>query len=371
MTLGAWLHDLDPFLWQIGPGVGLRWYGLSYAAGFVIAWAVLRWLAGRGAVLIPKERAVDAILLSAILMVVGGRLGYILFYSPSLLWEVSSSPPWWGALAIHHGGMASHGGMIGLLVAALLIARGFRDENGRRVGRCPALHVLDAYALIGPFGIFLGRIANFINGELLGRIVARAGEPAPLWSVRYPQEVRERPFELSSEQVRGLHETLRLPVPPPTAEPGLTPEPATWHPEFSAKYDALVAQVQAGSQQAAEMIEPWLSARHPSQIYQAVAEGLITGLVVWLIARRPRMPGVLAAAFLMTYGLLRIVTEYWRLPDAHLEMPRLAGLSRGQWLSLGMMLIGLALLIWRRLNQSERVGGWLRPVQSDASARPR
>jgi len=353
----AWLHDLDPFLWEISPGFGVRWYGLSYVAGFVIGWLVLRELAKRSVARIEPDRTLDMILLSAVLMVVGGRLGYILIYQPSLLWTFSNSPPWWGALAINQGGMASHGGMVGLAVAAIIIARSIHDRFPDTPLRQRTLHVLDLYALIGPFGIALGRLANFINGELLGRIASPAGQPAPWYAVKFAQEVIERPRSLSPDQVRGLHEALSLPA-PIAQDPGSISDPDLWHPDFEQRFDSLMGQLQAGSEQAARILEPWINARHPSQLYQAVAEGIVTGIVVWLVARKPRKPGVLASGFFVTYGLLRIATEFWRLPDAHLNVQRFAGLSRGQWLSTIMIVVGIWILLRARRAACARIGGW-------------
>lgn len=169
--IASWVNDLNPFVWRISGDFGIRWYGLAYIAGFLCAWLILRHLAKRGACLIPAERLPDAMLAIMLGVLVGGRLGYVLIYQPSLLWDFSASAPWWGVLAINKGGMASHGGMAGLIFAGMWIARSCR---------VPTLHVLDMMTLTGPIGLFLGRIANFVNGELLGRIVAAPGEdPQP------------------------------------------------------------------------------------------------------------------------------------------------------------------------------------------------
>ena len=119
----AFLHTIDPFLFQFAPGVGVRWYGVAYLAGFVIGWWILHTLAKRRTILLTTDQIADAMLALIIGVFVGGRLGYVIFYQPSLLITFSSSPPWWGLLAINHGGMASHGGMIGVVLASLWIAR--------------------------------------------------------------------------------------------------------------------------------------------------------------------------------------------------------------------------------------------------------
>jgi phosphatidylglycerol:prolipoprotein diacylglycerol transferase len=343
MTLAAWLHDLDPFVFRISGEFGIRWYGLSYAAGFVIAYYLLRWMCRRGMTVIPEDRAGDVIIIGALAGVIGGRLGYVLAYQPSLLWDVRPSFPWWGLLDLMHGGMASHGGFIGAAVAAWRVSRGFKETGGAVVGRAPMLHVMDVMALITPTGLLLGRIANFINGELLGAIVAAPGARAPWWSVKFPQELLDdrRPV-LTPEQEASLAGLVR------DFAPG----------DGMGGLHRLVEGVQRGAPGLAERLEPLISARFPSQLFQALAEGLVLGAAIWMVARRPRLPGVITACFLMFYGVLRIVTEVWRLPDAQFAVGRPLGLSRGQWFSLAMVALGAALL-WRVASAGgQKMGGW-------------
>ena len=342
MTLAAWLHNLDPFILRISGDFGIRWYGAAYLAGFAIAYVVLRALAKRGLVQIPAERVGDAMLWLVGGTLVGGRLGYAFVYDPALFARFSGTPPWWALLAINQGGMASHGAMVGLVLACWRISRGWKDADGRVVGKTSPLHVMDAVVLVAPFGVFLGRVANFVNGELLGKIVAPPGTPGPWWSVQYPQE-------------------LELPI------MKVAQTPAQW------------AQVQALAQQAAPgaplevgigrlvsqpekygpLLRPLLSSRHPSQLYQAAAEGIVIGVVLWLVWMRPRKPGVVLSVFLIGYGVLRILTELIRLPDAQLVHERILGLSRGQWLSVAMVVIGTALLGYVARQPWAKIGGWL------------
>ncbi len=349
--LGGWLHTLSPFALRISGGFGVRWYGLSYILGFVLGWWVLKQLAQRGLVLIPAERVGEAIVTVIMGVLIGGRLGYCLFYQPGLFVDFDGSFPFWGVLKIHEGGMASHGGMIGVTAAAWWVSRGFKVEggeggSGERVGRCPMLHVMDALALVAPIGVFFGRVANFINGELLGKIVAAPGQAAPWWAVRYPQEVVDAGHApaLSDEQGWALDR--------------LVSETAPTAATFEEGYRRVMERVWAGDAETIARLEPLLSARHPSQLYQAVAEGLVVGAVVWGVFREPRRPGVVSAWFLMTYGVLRIATEFYRLPDAHLASARVLGLSRGQWLSALMIVLGAGLLLYAVRSGRERLGGW-------------
>lgn len=341
MLLASWLHDIDPFLIRFTPSFGVRWYGLSYVIGFLAAWLILVRMARRGLVLMRPESVPDLIVNIIVGTLVGGRLGYCIFYRPELLWTFDSSPPWWGLLAVNQGGMASHGGMVGIVVACWLFAR--REK-------LPMLHAMDCIAFVAPAGIFLGRIANFINGELLGRIVTPPGAPGaggPWWAVKFPQELLEPGHApvLNHVQTEKLEAMLGS-----HALPGDDMEMAL---------ERIISAVQHGDRSLAAELAPLISARHPSQLYQAFAEGILVAAALVLVWIRPRRPGVISSWFLIVYGVGRVITEFWRLPDAHLAVQRIAGLSRGQWLSVVMVITGGALLLWVSARQRDRVGGWM------------
>ncbi len=346
MTFAAWLHDLGPVAFRLGP-LTIRWYGLSYLAGFAVAWLFLRWLARRGVAHLSPQRVGDIVLACIIGIVVGGRLGYAVFYRPSLIWSMAPDFPWWELLAVNEGGMASHGGIIGGIIAGWFVARGPKGPDGSRPQRVPFRHVLDIFTMLAPFGLFFGRLANFINGELLGRIVAMPGEPAPWWAVKFPQELLESnapPLSAAQQvQLDALVESVGRPGEP-----------------YLAGVERLIEAVQRGDKAIAGQLAPLISARHPSQLYQAAAEGVGVGLALWFVARKPRVPGLVGSWFLIAYGVLRIVTELWRLPDAHLAVGRILGLSRGQWLSALMVVIGLFFLVKLSLSKEPKMGGWMR-----------
>lgn len=328
--LAAWTHDLDNCAVHAFGRCLIRWYGLSYVAGFAAAWFLIRELIRHGrSRLTDPIKAGDFVFAVAVGAIVGGRLGYVLLYDPSLLWSFGGSLPWWGVLRLHQGGMASHGGMLGVILASLIFAR--RE-------RLPFLHAADLVSLAAPAGLLFGRLANFVNGELLGRPVASPGDPAPWWAVRFPQEILTRHApRLTSEQELAL---ARL-----GAE--VAPDAETRGDQLEAIVDA----VQRGVPGVIERVTPLLSARHPSQLYQAAAEGVVLWAVLWLVWARSRRDGMIGAVFLMLYGALRILTEHWRLPDEHLAAPTIAGLSRGQWYSAVMVVAGV--FVWRAARRAD------------------
>jgi phosphatidylglycerol:prolipoprotein diacylglycerol transferase len=348
-TLADWLHTLDPVIVRVFGDFKIRWYGVAYIAGFVLGALLLRRLARRGLSLLPADRVMDAMTALIVGVVAGGRLGYILFYQPSLLLLFEKNFPFWGVLMINRGGMSSHGGMIGVAVAAFVIARGLMSSHERRHGSFLFGHVCDLLALVAPVGLCLGRLANFVNGELLGRVVAPPGSPAPWWAVRYPQELgsaHEPPH--TPEQARALDALLRQFG---SADSGR--ETA-----IERLLGAVHDRSWAGRGELLSTLKPLLSARAPSQLVQALAEGPILLAVLWMIWRSPRRPGVVACWFLITYAALRMGTEFVRLPDAHLATPRFLHLTRGQWLSVLMIAIGVGVLgVISRLGR-DRIGGW-------------
>ena len=352
--LAAWLHTLNPVILRLTETWAVRWYGLAYVTGFAAGWWLLRVMSARGMTPLSKLRLGDAVLAMVAGVMLGGRLGYVLFYQPSLLWTFSETPPWWGVLMIQKGGMASHGGMLGVITACWLVLRGVRQPDGTRAERVPFLHVTDLMAIACTPGLFLGRMANFVNGELLGKIVALPGEPAPWWAVKYPQEIlipaQDAGQFMSPEAaaartaaLQRLAASAQLPGDPP-----------------GRLYEHLIERVQRGSHDLAAGLEPLISARYPSQLLQGAVEGLALGLALWLIWCRARAPGVIGAWFLMLYGAGRIMTEFVRLPDADLGRQRYLGieLSRGQWLSVAMIVAGAGVLLYSVRRAGPKFGGW-------------
>jgi phosphatidylglycerol---prolipoprotein diacylglyceryl transferase len=155
MPLAYWVHDLSPFLIQFSDTFGIRYYGLAYVLGFFGAIWLLHRYARAGRSQVPAAKVGDLMVAIVIGVLVGGRLGHFIFYQPWLLWQEPLA-----VLRVWDGGMASHGGFIGVAVALMWFAR---------AEKVPFLHLGDLVTSATPVGLLLGRIANFINGELWGK----------------------------------------------------------------------------------------------------------------------------------------------------------------------------------------------------------
>jgi phosphatidylglycerol:prolipoprotein diacylglycerol transferase len=208
--LAHWRHNLNPFIIEFGGGFGIRWYGVAYVLGILLAmWLIGRWQR-RGQVPLTQGEVLDFIMVVAIGMLIGGRLGYFVFYD----WDNLISRPW-QLFNITSGGMASHGGVIGMTLAVVIYAR----VKGRS---CFVLGDILAVAI--PIGIFAGRVANFINGELWGR-PSNVG-----WAVVFPGaptvgglEVPRHPSQLYAAVLEGVVLfAVLLWVHPRHRRPGLT-----------------------------------------------------------------------------------------------------------------------------------------------------
>lgn len=265
---------IDPVL--VGP---VRWYGVSYIVAFGLAYLVLRGLARRGRWPVHPDRVGDVLFWGILGVFLGGRIGYMAFYA-----EDKSFAEWFH---VRSGGMAFHGGLAGVVIAyfvyALMHKIRFRD-------------LLDGLALATAPGVFVVRLANFVNAELVGR-----PWDGP-WAMKFPK------------YVIGHEETF------------------TW--------DTV--------------------ARHPSQLYQALGEGLINFLVLrWLMLGRGWGGGRIACAFLVLYGGLRFVAEYFREPDPQLGFQWL-GMTRGQEFCAAMVVIGLVSSLLLRKSRNMSVIDWSR-----------
>lgn len=352
MTTSTWVHNLDPFLIKLSGNFGIRWYSLAYLTGFACAFVFMSWLSKKKRSPLTVEEVSDFLTYLIVGVLLGGRLGYVLFYSPDLLTDMRPVFPYWGALAVWEGGMASHGGFIGVVIACLLFS--WRKKIN-------PLHLGDLTVFGGAIGIFLGRIANFINGELMGKV---APESLP-WAVKFPQDIY-RWIGFEQEKLPLLANTVE--------KMGLSQ--AEWSSWISTKQqgrmydmaDKIIDAVQNGNAAVTEAIGQILDPRHPSQLYAGLVEGLIPLTILAFVWRKSRKPGLIAALYFIIYSSSRVIDEMFRLPDAHLsDLSQLPlGLSRGQFLSLFMFVGGIILMIWTIKKPGPNWGGLLEGPQEES-----
>jgi phosphatidylglycerol---prolipoprotein diacylglyceryl transferase len=300
-----YIHDLDPLIFRLWDNVGPRWYGLAYVLAFVCSYLLFRLLAKRGYADLPLAKVGDFITGAALFgVIVGGRLGYVLFYKPEMFREPLS------ILRVWEGGMSSHGGMLGLLGFTFYFA--WRHKiSWTNLG--------DNLVVTAPIGLFFGRCANFINGELYGRATDVS------WAMQFPKELTENFGEAS----RAIAECVKV-------DPSLV------------SAEAIVAAVRHQAR-IKEILSGILTPRHPSQLYEAFFEGIALFSILWFVRTRMRQPnGVLTGLFFIFYAIFRIVVENFREPDASL----IGGFTRGQFFSFFLIAIGLAFVIVAKLRPS-------------------
>ncbi|HJX98038.1 MAG TPA: prolipoprotein diacylglyceryl transferase [Chthoniobacterales bacterium] len=301
--LAYYVHDLDPLIFRIYDNVGPRWYGLAYVLAFICGYLVYRKLAQRGFADLPVAKVSDFITGAALFgVIVGGRLGYVLFYKPEMLREPLS------IFRVWEGGMSSHGGMVGLLAFTFYYA--WRHKiSWTNLG--------DNLVVTAPIGLFFGRCANFINGELYGRAANVS------WAMQFPKELTEN----VAEAQRAITTCMQI-------DPSLNSS------------DAIVTAVRH-QRAVKEALRSILTPRHPSQIYEAFFEGILLFLILWLVRTRMRQPnGVLTGLFFIFYAIFRIIVENFREPDASL----IVGFTRGQFFSFFLIVIGLAFVVVAKLR---------------------
>lgn len=264
--------EIDSIIFSIGP-VPIRWYGLMYLAAFGASWWLGNWRAEHKVAGWSRQDVSDLIFYGALGVVFGGRIGYCFFYKADKLLE---DPLF--LLRMWEGGMSFHGGLLGVAIAVWLFAR-----RGRRT----FLDVGDFVAPLVPIGLGFGRLGNFANTELPGRVSESGfGFNYPCWAVSDLNLMCYSQFEAAT--------------------------------------------------------------RHPSSLYQAFTEGALLFLLVWTVALKPRPLGVVSGTFLIGYGCFRFATEFFREPDADLGFVLLDFLSMGQILSIPMVIVGILLVVGGR-----------------------
>jgi phosphatidylglycerol:prolipoprotein diacylglycerol transferase len=255
--------QFDPVAISLGP-LSIHWYALSYLVGISLAWWSLGIRNRHQNLGWTKEAISDVIFYGVLGVILGGRIGYMLFYGYASLAENPLI-----IFQLWKGGMSFHGGMLGVSIALFVYSRKYKR---------PFFEVMDFIAPCIPLGLGCGRIGNFINGELPGRIT-----DVP-WAAIYPGEVM---------------------------------------------------------------------GRHPSSLYQAMLEGPVLFLIIWIFASRPRPTMAITGLFLISYGSLRVLSEFFRQPDGHIGFIAFDWVTQGQLLSLPMVLLGIAFVFvsYRRASK--------------------
>jgi len=268
---------INPTVVQFGP-IAIRWYGIAYLTGFLLGYVLLKRMVASGRLRLTLDQLSDLLGWLVAAVVIGGRLGWWLIYHRT----AGPADPWYTPLAIWQGGMSFHGGLVGIV--AVLTAWCWWNKYS-------FWHVADSMALVAPVGLFFGRIANFINAELVGRATN-----VP-WAVVFPGD------------------------------------------NFG---------------------------RHPSQIYEALLEGVVIFLLLWKLARKGRQSdGTIAGTFVTLYAISRFTLEFTRQPDDQIGFIAFGWLTMGQLLSLLMLLAGI-LIIWTRHNAKRHAS----PPKHSPFARP-
>jgi len=265
---------IDPVLISFGP-LAVRWYGLAYLAGFATCWWLGTIRASRPGSGWTREEVSDVVFYGAVGAVLGGRIGYVLFYG---LDQWFRDPLW--LFRVWDGGMSFHGGLLGTLIALWWF--------GRKTHRT-FFQVSDFVAPLVAPGLGFGRLGNFANTELPGRVTDS------IFGMIYP---------CSADAIRSID------------------------PLCTGQWESM--------------------ARHPSPLYQAFAEGVVLFVIVWLVAAKPRAIGVVSGVFLGCYGALRFCTEFFRQPDSQLGFVAFDWLTMGQLLSLPMVIIGILIALYAR-----------------------
>ncbi|MBU0677484.1 MAG: prolipoprotein diacylglyceryl transferase [Verrucomicrobia bacterium] len=281
-----YIHNIDPVIFHIHGPLALRWYGISYLLAFFAAYLILRSRSSKGLFDVPPGELQNFIVTLAFFgVLVGGRVGYLLFYGWA---DVQREPSY--VFKVWEGGMASHGGMIGVILFVVWYARKHQHSFW---------NIMDNLALVAPIGLFFGRVANFINGELWGRVTT-----VP-WGVIFPQEFGMGPCSgVAKDEIRWL------------------------------------------------IVDGALRPRHPSQLYEAFGEGLLLFALLCLLRKTKwaQKPGFLSVAFLVLYAAARISVEFVREPDSTIYF---GWMTKGQLFSLMMLVVAAVTVVRMRIVSSD------------------
>lgn len=362
-VFAIYVHNLDPIALPIYGSFALRWYGLAYLMGFVAGFLLLRSLARRGLWVLQPEKTADFIAAAALFGVfLGGRIGWVLMYLedgffnakwfaqlfhrvPQVADTSFINPAWLHAISVDpilpfrvwQGGMASHGGIAGLMIFTFIYARKHKVSwTGLGDGLC----------VVAPLGLMFGRMANFINGELYGRATQGVA-----WAMKFPRTFIENEPEASrfdAAVAAAGHADPHFAA----GSQALEAATAQTYPAVRSEVFESLLDANRHSDKVTKAIEPYLEPRHPSQLYEAALEGLALFVILYVVrVKFPKAPhGLLTGMFFTLYAVFRILGEQFREPDAALVGP----LTKGQFFSLFMFLFAAAFFIhaWREWKKT-------------------
>ena len=347
-VFATYVHNLNPVALPIYGKFAVHWYGLAYLLGFVAGFLLLRHLARRGLWVMKPDVVGDFIAAAALFGVfLGGRLGYILFYYlPKAGWGGLAEDPM-VVFRVWEGGMASHGGILGVAIFTWCYAKKHRVSWAA---------LSDGLCVVSPLGLFFGRMANFINGELYGRVANGVA-----WAVKFPATLLDSKApesQLLGEIVAKAADAAKADPNMASSYQALESARTAWKmayesgnlEDMGAAHGALAQRVLEANRESGNVtaaIGNYLEPRHPSQIYEALLEGLLLFGILWIVRIRfPKAPaGLLTGLFFGLYALFRIFCEYFREPDAD----KVGFLTKGQFFSLFMFLFAAGFLAhaWR------------------------
>jgi phosphatidylglycerol:prolipoprotein diacylglycerol transferase len=343
------LIALDPMVFRLFEDFGIHWYGLIYILTLFLSYIFLKWLTVR------QKMGVTADLVWSLLMslmlgaFLGGRLGFCIFYDPSLFLKFRDVLPFWGVLAVFDGGLSLHGAMFGVWLSLGLFS--WRH-------RLSLPYLLDLAAITAALQIGFMRVGNFINGEILGR-VCDSENP---YCVRFSEEISSWP-DLHPEKLRTLDEAVLK-------------TPSVSFANWSESVKSLVAdksgvvrdtthemvgkilhEAQAGNLIVQQDLAKVLQLRYPVQLQGALFEGFFIFLILLILWYRPQRSGVISGLFLTLYSAARFFVEYYREPDWQLGY-LVFGLTMGQILSLLFFGLGLWFLSFYGRKDAVARPGW-------------
>ena len=251
----TYIHNINPIMFELF-SIKLYWYGFMYAMSFIIIDYLIVTASKNKKIILSKDQAEKFTIVMLIFAILGGRIGYILFYDFSYYFSNLEK-----IFYLWEGGMSFHGGLIGVVIGASYIAQ----KNALKF-----FEISDIICLYAPIGLFFGRVGNFINSELYG--IKTSGS----WGVVFPA-IDSYP-------------------------------------------------------------------RHPSMLYEALLEGIILFIILFLISKKKFTTGILSGYFLLLYGIFRFIIEFVRLPDAHIGYIYSDWVTMGQLLTVPMLVIGIILI---------------------------